>query len=472
MANGTTGTNAYTAGKFEPGVIGADDFVLHREIREEIVPYLNYSSMINFFFARGGKDGIKKEASGSNELHHYEEDAKYTVAVVTGTSTGGATAGAAATFTMTGVGSGSTWLQPFFVNQIVRCGSKAAGYVQAQVTAITVDNSAGEHAITVKPLKAANQLDPSTVLAAGQTVHHLSEGTADGGQASAGQISKLIRYTQNMHQYKRKVVQYGGERSNKAMVNIDGGNYLYLRQIAELYEQLDVDMAMMSFFGEKADNITDANHPDGAGKTVNTQEGLEQFIINNSGINFDYAAAFDNDDFIALDKAIDERKGPKEYMALVGIDLMHAIDGAYFTKIKDATAFGFFSEDLEEGKNIAATLHFKSIKVGSTTFHIKKEDIFSAPDLTFNTEYPEFGYLIPKGVYQTSGTAEGFMRGQKKSYDAMCIRYRDNQKDGSRIFKMFTRGPEVTGTDQYETHLFSEMGIQFSGIRHFARIYT
>lgn len=471
MATGTTPRNAYDNAKFEPGVIGADDFILDREIRDIIIPYLPYGFM-DFIAARSGKDGIKREVSKSNFVHHYEEDQKYVVATLSAALTGGATAGAVATAVINGIGSGTDWLNPFFKNQIVRVGSKAAGFVMAQVTSITLDPTAGEHEIILKPLRAADQLNPATVGASGQEIRHFSHATADGGRSVDSMQNSLIRFTQNMQMYRKKVVQYGGERSNKAMVKVDGAPYLYLYHLGQLYEQLDVDLAMQTVFGVKADNINDENHPDGPGKVINTQEGMEQFILNKGGINYDYGTAFDYDDHVAIDKAIDERKGPNEYVVLSGIDLMHMNDDAFFTKVKDATSFGFFADDLEEGKKMAGTFNVKSVKVGGTTFHWKKEDVLSAPHLTYGTEYPEFAFFIPKGVYQTSGTAEEFDRGNRKSYDALCIRYRDNGKDGSRMMKVYDRGPEVTGVDQYEANLWAEMVIQFAGIRHFGRIFT
>ncbi len=472
MAGGTTGTNASTVTKFKPGAIGADSFILERDIRETITPYYDYGSIMDFFGVAGGRNGLKKMAAKQNELNHYEEDQVFTVAVLNAAASGGASAGATATCVMVGVGSGSTWVQPFRLNDIVSVGSTTNGRVLAQVTSITVDNSAGEHTFVLKPLKAAEQLNPATVANAGEEIRFVTHGTADGGKAPDSMQSKLIRLTQYMQMYKEKSGRYGGESANQSVVKIDGAPYLAPRNLAEALQRLHVQVTNAALFGEAQTNsITDVNHPDGSGESVTYQIGLEEFITSNSGINYDYAAAFDNDDFVALDKALYERHSANEYMFRVGHNLMHGIDASMFTKIKDATAFGFFDSDPVEGRKMAAAMNFKTVMVGNRTFHIRSEKTLSAPDL-IGPEYLDYGYLIPNSVYKTGGTYRDMLSGKTQEYNSIALRYREYPKDGSRMMKLIERTPKEIGADQYETHIYAEWGIQFAGIRQFGRAYT
>lgn len=467
--------NATTRTPLTSEFFGADDFIKKRDIREQVYGYIPYSNFMDFLF-NTGKDATRKVKAVSSNLHHYEEDDLFVVPTILAGATGGGSAGAPVTFSIAAIGSAGAYVQPFVVGDIVQIGSKANGFKKGMITAIVEDTAAGTHDYTVTPTQAAVQIAPADA-AAGEEVRYISHAQADGAFFPKSKLSQLVRYSTKMQIYAEAFKRHGSESADVVEVKIDGKPYLFYRGIAQAYERMAVDIAMQTLIGDEADNLLDPNHPDGDNIfSINTNEGLEQKIANDGGIEYPYTTSFDYADLQALDKLIDVVHGPHEYMGQVGIDFEHGFDDNIFTKLENTgSSFTAFqsgpSVDMKKAAEIALSLRFRTVAAGSRVWHIQKNDVLNSKNLLNGTGYPEMGFFIPSLVYQGASSDEDMRLGITTPYDAICIRYKDNGVDGSRMARVVDQNPKELGADSYKKTLLMEMAVQFGAIRKFARAY-
>jgi hypothetical protein len=470
-AENTSGTKIFTGTTF-----GADEFILDREIREIIAPFVDYKFM-DFIFNTGYSE-TRKVATGRDEVHHYEEDDLYTVPTIVGTSTGGATAGAKTTFTINAIGSSGNYVNPFQKGKIVRIGSLAAGWKSAYVDSYTLAGN-GQHGYTVTPIGGAVRIAPADA-AAGMEVRHISMAMADGAYFPESELSKVFKLSTKIQTFAAAFKRHLRASADRSVVKVNGKEYMFIRGMNEVMTRLEVAIALQSLIGPTGDNVTDPLHPDGNNTySVLFNEGLRSRIATQQGMRYDYGASFDYADAIAIDKLIDGVHGPREYFLQLGIDLDHGWDQAFYDKTDKATSFAAFMQQPsnpgksnETAKQLAASFGFRTVTVGSRTFHAQKCDALSARNLTAGAGEESLGFAIPHEVYKASSTREGFNKGETKSFDAMCWRYKNNGIDGSRMSRTIPQGPAHLGADSQKETIIMEGGLQYGMVRKFLELYT
>lgn len=469
--------NASTVTPFTENFFGADDFIKSRDIRDVLYPFVQYTEFMDFLF-NTGRENTRKVKAVANRLYHYEEDDHFVVPTIltASTSTGGASAGADVTFQINAIGTSPDFVQPFNVGDLVDIGSKANGFKQAQIKSVTVSGS-GTHTYVATPSLSTVQIAPADA-AAGEEVRYAGVARADGAAFPNSKLSKLLRYQTDMQIYSESFKRHGSQSADYAEVNVDGKPFLFLRGLGEAYERMIVDIALQTLKGQRADNLKDPNHPDGNGVyNIFRNEGLEQKILNDGGVDYGYGASFDyTTDFVAFEKLLSAVHGPKEYMGQIGNDLMHDID----TNMKsylDNTGIRYEafksgpSTSMKEAAELAASFRFKTVTSGNRVFHLQEAEILNARNLTQGTAYPEMGFFIPHQIYEAATSSDDVNLGIKRPFEAICVRYKDNGIDGSRMSRVIDQGESELGADAKKRTLIMEMAVQFGMIRKFGRVY-
>jgi hypothetical protein len=467
--------NAATVTPFTENFFGADDFIKSRDIRNVLYPFVQYTEFMDFLF-NTGKENTRKVKATANRLYHYEEDDHFVVPTIVGTSTGGGSAGAAVTFTINAIGSVGAYVLPYDVGDLVDIGSKAAGFKQAQITGKTVAGN-GVHTYVARPSLSTVQIAPADAVA-GAEVRYAGTARADGAYFPNSKLSKLLKYQTDMQIYSQSFKRHGSQSADYAEVEVDGKPFLFLRGLGEAYERLMVDIALQTLKGQSADNLTDPNHPDGNGTyNIFRNEGLEQKILNDGGINYGYTTSFDySTDLVALEKLFSSVHGPNEYMGQLGNDVMHDIDSAMKSYLDNNGArYEAFksgpSVSMKEAAELAASFRFKTVTAGNRVFHLQEAEILNARNLTQGTSYPEIGFFIPHQIYEAATSSDDVNLGIKRPFEAISIRYKDNGIDGSRYSKVIDQNESNLGADAKKRTLLMEMAVQFGMIRKFGRVY-
>lgn len=456
--------NSSSQRKLDFTYYSVDDFLKYRDIREKLINYRNKTDLLDFIFLES-MPRVKEAAA--NTVYHYEDDDLFASAVTTAIS-GGAAPGASGTFTIAPIGLAGDYIIPFRVGETVDIGNVTIGFTEALVTAVTINAGTGAHVYTIVPVNNTVTLTAPAFLAVGRTVVVNNAAFADGTAPMKSALTKLKKYSFDMQIFKEAFERYGSESANREVIESDGKYYAFYRGISAAIERLDSKISFAYLKGAKAVGLFDPNHPDYPSTApIYKFNGIDKEISTNGGITYPYTTSFAYTDFQAIDKALDLVYAPSEYQMLAGINVQHNIDDALFGKAQNSgTAFATFNGD----QDLALATHFRSVYVGSRTFHIKKVKAMNWPNVTALQNFPNQAYLIPSEIY-TGKSKAGDTYATTEPQDVVCLRYKNNQYDGSRMFKEIVRTPENNGGFDKTYHEYiAELTLQISLVRKFLRV--
>jgi hypothetical protein len=415
-----------------------------REILKEVLDiYDEEASMLDVLDWTG-----RSKATAQTEYFTVQNNFLYAVATVKTLTTAGS-AGASASIVCTG----ATSVKPV-VGELMLFSNGVVGYVSA------VD-SATDFTITVKPV---NSADVIPAVAVGAKLSFFSNSYAEGTSSNQMRKSDLVKRSNKLQIFKTKTsitdIAYG----SKIEVEFKGKPYYFLKQQHDAYLKHRMDILYAVLFGRESAGLTDA-----AGNTINTTRGLRDTITNAGGIvsNTGTGGAIALADLSALSRLMDANRCPIEYQLWAGADF----DNAFDTNISSTSPFlngGINYATYNGDKEIAITLGIQSFNAYGRTFHKKRLNALSHPQITStatNTSFTKEAYLIPAGkikVEQGGGQVDRMQLRYLEMADGINSRFREKMLGGL--------APTPTSdTDTLDIVYSSIEGLETVGNEHFVK---
>lgn len=415
-----------------------------RDILKDVLDiYDEESSMLDVLDWTG-----RAKPSAQTEFFHVTNNFLYATASVKTTTTAGS-AGASATIVI----ESDEGVTPI-VGELVLFPNGIVGYVSAV-------SSDTDPSLTVKPV---NSSDIIPAVTDGDKLSFFSNAYAEGTASNKMRKSDLVKRSNKLQIFKTKTsitdIAYG----SKIEVEFKGKPYYFLKQQHDAYLKHRMDILYAILFGRESSGLTDA-----AGNTINTTSGLRDTIINKGGIVSNTASAntISLDDLKALSRLMDANRCPSEYFLWAGADFDNEFDAdltAITQFVNGGIQYGAFGGNKEK----ALQLGIDSLKVFGRTFHKKRLNALSHPQVSAATGYTQFvdeAYLVPADKVKTE-QGGGLI-------DRMQIRYLE-MADGvnSRFREKMLGGlaPIPTSdTDTLDIVYTSIEGLQVAGAEHFVK---
>jgi hypothetical protein len=260
----------------------------------------------------------------------------------------------------------------------------------------------------------------------------MSNAYAEGTGSNQMRKSDLIKRSNKLQIFKTKTsitdIAYG----SKIEVEFKGKPYYFLKQQHDAYLKHRMDILYAILFGRESAGLTDA-----AGNAINTTRGLRDTIVNAGGISS--ATATGNTvtlaDLSALSRLMDANRCPSEYLLWAGADF----DNSFDSTITAATQFvnGAINYASFGGKkDVAIALGVNSISAFGRTFHKKRLNALSHPQITSvggATVFSKEAYLVPAGkikVEQGGGQVDRMMMRYLEMPDGVNSRFREKMLGG------------------------------------------
>ena len=324
--------------------------------------------------------GMKATVAG-REYFHFESLGKLHSAVqLSGGAIADVAAGAAATVTISSsyVSSGRS---PLRVGEVVENAATGVQYKITQVNSATV--------CLIKPLDVT--IDANTDLGANSTAFLLFRGITEAGEASSkfNTLTGLTeRKTFNTTEIREDFTISDRAKIEELFFEVNGQSYYTYKGLDEAVRRFMNNKEFKLMFGKPS---TDAQ----IGSTGIT--GLvPQIEANGQTHQWNAVAGFTIADFHSIARLADFNGGASEYHFLMDSYLRSRVDDALFDKY---TAGAIQWASVGGSQDVAVRYGFDSIKVGGTTFHLKKYLPFNAEavyGVAPSTEYyKEYGILIP-----------------------------------------------------------------------------
>lgn len=335
--------------------------------------------------------GMKATVPG-REYFHFESRGKLHSAVqLSGAVIADVAAGAAASVSIA-AGYVNNGRSPLRVGEVVENAATGVQYKIMTVTSAT--------AFTIKPLDAT--IDPNVDLGANSTAFLLFRGVTEAGEASSkfntltGLTEKLTFYTTEIRE---DFTISDRAKIEEMYFEVNGQSYYTYKGLDEAVRRFMNNKEFKLMFGKPS---TDAQ----IGSTGIT--GLvPQIEANGQTHQWNAAAGFTIADFHSIARLADFNGGASEYHFLMDSYLRSRVDDALFDKY---TAGAIQWASVGGSQDVAVKYGFDSIKVGGTTFHLKKYLPFNAESVygvAPTTEYyKEFGILIPMKEGRDAQTSE------------------------------------------------------------------
>jgi len=225
-----------------------------------------------------------------------------------------------------------------------------------------------------------------------------------------------------------------------------------------------MDILYSVLFGRESAGLTDAS-----GNAINTTRGLRDTIVNAGGIS---AATTGSNtvtlaDLSTLARLMDANRCPSEYQLWAGADFDNAFDTAISalpTFVNGAINYGSFGGK----KEVAVALGINSISAYGRTFHKKRLNALSHPQITSvggATVFSKESYLVPAGkikVEQGGGQVDRMMMRYLEMPDGVNSRFREKMLGGL--------APTPTSdTDTLDIVYSSIEGLETVGNEHFVK---
>lgn len=324
--------------------------------------------------------------------------------------------------------------------------------------------------VTVKPINSASIAHE--LLAANAQVTFFSNAYAEGTSVSAGYIYPTLQYANSTQIFKGDFSVTDLQAMTQVEVEFKGQPYYFIKGQHDALKRFKMDVAYGLLLGEKSVGLTDA-----AGKAVLTTQGLEKTIRGN-GIDLPLdtsTTANFQDDFKDFNRALDQARGPMEYMMWNGPTISNYFDD-WLTEKEGIKAGGVVYNTFNGigGKERAIQLGFDSFRIYDRTFHKKKLYALDNPELTAATgfTYPDTMMLIPANKIKTEYDAE--------TKDRLRVRYLEtttpvnagvNTAYGNGFYEILTGGlaPVATSKEmRLDISYTSWQGLEVLGAEHFA----
>jgi len=415
-----------------------------RDILKDVLDlYDEESSMLDVLDWTG-----RAKPSAQTEFFHVTNDFLYATASVKTTTTAGS-AGASATIVI----ESDEGVTPV-VNELVLFPNGVVGLVSA----VSAD---ADPELTIKPVNSADTIPAVTD---GDKLSFFSNAYAEGTGSNQMRKSNLTKRSNKLQIFKTKTSVTDIAYGSKIEVEFKGKPYYFLKQQHDAYLKHRMDILYAILFGRESAGLTDA-----AGNAINTTSGLRDTIINKGGIVSNTASAntISLDDLKALSRLMDAQRCPSEYFLWAGADFDNEFD-ADLTAITQFVNGGIQYGAFGGSKEKALSLGIDSLKVFGRTFHKKRLNALSHPQVSAAAGYTQFvdeAYLVPADKVKTE-QGGGLI-------DRMQIRYLE-MADGvnSRFREKMLGGlaPIPTSdTDTLDIVYTSIEGLQVAGAEHFVK---
>lgn len=415
-----------------------------RDILKDVLDlYDEESSMLDVLDWTG-----RAKPSAQTEFFHVTNDFLYATASVKTTTTAGS-AGASATIVI----ESDEGVTPV-VNELVLFPNGVVGLVSA----VSAD---ADPSLTIKPVNSADTIPAVTD---GDKLSFFSNAYAEGTGSNQMRKSNLTKRSNKLQIFKTKTSVTDIAYGSKIEVEFKGKPYYFLKQQHDAYLKHRMDILYAILFGRESAGLTDA-----AGNAINTTSGLRDTIINKGGIVSNTASGntISLDDLKALSRLMDAQRCPSEYFLWAGADFDNEFDAdltAITQFVNGGIQYGAFGGNKEK----ALSLGIDSLKVFGRTFHKKRLNALSHPQVSAAAGYTQFvdeAYLVPADKVKTE-QGGGLI-------DRMQIRYLE-MADGvnSRFREKMLGGlaPIPTSdTDTLDIVYTSIEGLQVAGAEHFVK---
>lgn len=415
-----------------------------RDILKDVLDlYDEESSMLDVLDWTG-----RAKPSAQTEFFHVTNDFLYATASVKTTTTAGS-AGAAATIVI----AAAEGVTPV-VNELVLFPNGVVGYVSA----ISAD---ADPSLTIKPV---NSSDIIPAVTDGDKLSFFSNAYAEGTGSNQMRKSNLTKRSNKLQIFKTKTSVTDIAYGSKIEVEFKGKPYYFLKQQHDAYLKHRMDILYAILFGRESAGLTDA-----AGNAINTTSGLRDTIINKGGIVSNTASAntITLDDLKALSRLMDANRCPSEYFLWAGADFDNEFDGdltAITQFVNGGIQYGAFGGNKEK----ALSLGIDSLKVFGRTFHKKRLNALSHPQVSAAAGYTQFvdeAYLVPADKVKTEqggGMIDRMQVRYLEMADGVNSRFREKMLGGLAPIP-------TSDTDTLDIVYTSIEGLQVAGAEHFVK---
>jgi hypothetical protein len=297
--------------------------------------------------------------------------------------------------------------------------------------------TAGAHVITIKPLKAADDLGAVT---AGDSIIFFSNAWSEGSGQGTGLTPIPLNYAMQLQTIKETYSETstsGLTRTWFRTVNSEGQESYRWGFVgeADTFKRFNAAVALALLVGEQSD--AGYTGPDGL-PTMTTQGIIPS--IRNGGNNF-VASSFALTSWDTIIKTLNKQKGAKENIMPMGIDLSTTIDGQITAAMKsDQINYEFLSKasdtnKVDAGRQRAAMFGFDSFKKSNFSFHMWVTDDFNEEYMLGATGYT----YANKALILPADKKAIIVDGKTINQDCLSIIYQE--MDGmSREYEHWTTG--------------------------------
>ena len=415
-----------------------------RDILKDVLDlYDEESSMLDVLDWTG-----RAKPSAQTEFFHVTNDFLYATASVKTTTTAGS-AGASATIVI----ESDEGVTPV-VNELVLFPNGVVGLVSA----VSAD---ADPSLTIKPVNSADTIPAVTD---GDKLSFFSNAYAEGTGSNQMRKSNLTKRSNKLQIFKTKTSVTDIAYGSKIEVEFKGKPYYFLKQQHDAYLKHRMDILYAILFGRESAGLTDA-----AGNAINTTSGLRDTIINKGGIVSNTASAntISLDDLKALSRLMDAQRCPSEYFLWAGADFDNEFD-ADLTAITQFVNGGIQYGAFGGSKEKALSLGIDSLKVFGRTFHKKRLNALSHPQVSAAAGYTQFvdeAYLVPADKVKTEqggGLIDRMQVRYLEMADGVNSRFREKMLGGLAPIP-------TSDTDTLDIVYTSIEGLQVAGAEHFVK---
>lgn len=415
-----------------------------RDILKDVLDlYDEESSMLDVLDWTG-----RAKPTAQTEFFHVTNDFLYATASVKTTTTAGS-AGASATIVI----ESDEGVTPV-VNELVLFPNGVVGLVSA----VSAD---ADPSLTIKPVNSADTIPAVTD---GDKLSFFSNAYAEGTGSNQMRKSNLTKRSNKLQIFKTKTSVTDIAYGSKIEVEFKGKPYYFLKQQHDAYLKHRMDILYAILFGRESAGLTDA-----AGNAINTTSGLRDTIINKGGIVSNTASAntISLDDLKALSRLMDAQRCPSEYFLWAGADFDNEFD-ADLTAITQFVNGGIQYGAFGGSKEKALSLGIDSLKVFGRTFHKKRLNALSHPQVSAAAGYTQFvdeAYLVPADKVKTEqggGLIDRMQVRYLEMADGVNSRFREKMLGGLAPIP-------TSDTDTLDIVYTSIEGLQVAGAEHFVK---
>lgn len=415
-----------------------------RDILKDVLDlYDEESSMLDVLDWTG-----RAKPTAQTEFFHVTNDFLYATASVKTTTTAGS-AGASATIVI----ESDEGVTPV-VNELVLFPNGVVGLVSA----VSAD---ADPSLTIKPVNSADTIPAVTD---GDKLSFFSNAYAEGTGSNQMRKSNLTKRSNKLQIFKTKTSVTDIAYGSKIEVEFKGKPYYFLKQQHDAYLKHRMDILYAILFGRESAGLTDA-----AGNAINTTSGLRDTIINKGGIVSNTASAntISLDDLKALSRLMDAQRCPSEYFLWAGADFDNEFDAdltAITQFVNGGIQYGAFGGNKEK----ALSLGIDSLKVFGRTFHKKRLNALSHPQVSAAAGYTQFvdeAYLVPADKVKTEqggGLIDRMQVRYLEMADGVNSRFREKMLGGLAPIP-------TSDTDTLDIVYTSIEGLQVAGAEHFVK---